>query len=106
MSSKFYIPPVFVEAESGFIPPLSTFKKRPAEQFKVNDLIHLCGETWRIKDRRTSKTSLRITFVLWNVRGGRPETESFFPREWVLCFLMPRIQEMKVSYLLSFSGEE
>ena len=31
MSSKFYIPPVFVEAESGFIPPLSTFKKRPAE---------------------------------------------------------------------------
>ena len=96
MSSKFYIPPVFVDAEPTPPPPLSAFRKRPAQHIQIGDLLLLGGETWRVKDRRTSKTSPRITFVLWNVRGGRPETESFFPREWVLCFLMPRIQEMKV----------
>jgi hypothetical protein len=82
MSSHF-VPPVFVAAEPTPPPPISAFLKYPAQHVEVGDLMLLGGEVWRVKDRRTSRTSPRITFTLWNGRGGRPETESFFPREWI-----------------------
>lgn len=83
MVDRFYIPPVFVEAEMSAPPPTYAFRKRPAQQITVGDLLLLGGLVWRVKDRRTSRTSPRITFTLWPVMGGRPETESFFPREWL-----------------------
>lgn len=84
--NRFYIPAVFVNSEPTPPPPATAFRKRPAQQIAVGDLLLLSGQVWRVKDRRTSKTSPRITFTLWNVAGGRPETESFFPREWVLSY--------------------
>ncbi|HLU08556.1 MAG TPA: hypothetical protein VK003_02740 [Oceanobacillus sp.] len=83
MPNQFHIPPVFVDAEMSAPPPAGAFRKRPAQQVCVGDLVVLSGQVWRVKDRRTSRTSPRITFTLWPVMGGRPETESFFPREWL-----------------------
>ena len=83
MPDRFYIPPVFVEAEMSAPPPGGAFRKCPAQQIGVGDLLLLGGLAWRVKDRRTSRTSPRITFTLWPVMGGRPATESFFPREWL-----------------------
>lgn len=87
-SGYVYIPPVFVDPDPDPIPSLEHFRKRPAGSLQIGDFVHLCGEVWRVKDRRTSRTSPRITFTLWNVRGGRPEIESFFLREWIACVLI------------------
>jgi hypothetical protein len=84
MPDRFYIPPVFVEPEMSAPPPSGAFRKRPVQQVGVGDLLLFGGSVWRVKDRRTSRMSPRITFTLWPVTGGRPETESFFPREWLL----------------------
>jgi len=83
MPDRFYIPPIFVDAEMKTPPPTGAFCKRPAQQVTVGDLLLLGGQVWRVKDRRTSRKSPRITFTLYPVMGGRPETESFFPREWL-----------------------
>lgn len=83
MPDRFYIPPVFVDAEMSVPPPSGAFRNRPAQQICVGDLVMLGGQVWRVKDRRTSRKSPRVTFTLWPVTGGRPETESFFPREWL-----------------------
>lgn len=81
--AKHGIPLVTVPAEDAPPPPASAFAKRPCEQIAVGDMVLLRGIVWRVKDRRTSRTSPRITFTLWACAGGRPTTESFFPREWV-----------------------
>lgn len=82
-SKPFFIPPVFVEAEQQ--PPLSyaAFRKRPCEEIAVGDRVWVRGQAWRVKDVRTSRTSPRITFTLHPCAGGRPTTESYFPREWL-----------------------
>ena len=83
MPDRFYIPPVFVDAEMNTPPPTGSFHKCPAQQVTVGDLLLLGGQVWRVKDRRTSRKSPRITLTLYPVMGGRPEIESFFPREWL-----------------------
>jgi hypothetical protein len=82
MNDRPIIPPVRVEPESDPL-PATTFQKLPAEEIDIGDLLLLRGQVWRIKDRRTSRTSPRITLTLWPVLGGRPEVQSFFPREWL-----------------------
>ena len=82
MSERPIIPPVRVEPEADPL-PATTFRKCPAEQIAVGDLLLLRGQVWRIKDRRTSHTSPRVTLTLWPVQGGRPEVHAFFPREWL-----------------------
>lgn len=84
MSSKFpHIPPVFVDAEDTPLLSYAAFRKRPCEEISVGDRVWVRGQAFRVKDRRTSLTSPRITFTLHPILGGRPETQSFFPREWL-----------------------
>jgi hypothetical protein len=83
MADKLNIPPVFVEAETSPAPPTAAFQKRPVEQIVTGDLVLLHGQVWRVKDRRTSRTSPRVTVTLWPLEGGRPQRVSFFPREWL-----------------------
>lgn len=83
MMAEFKIPPVFVEAEAAPPPPQSAFRKRPAEQIAVGDMVVLLGQVYRVKARRTSQTSPRITFVLYPCAGGRPTRQSYFPRNWL-----------------------
>lgn len=90
MSQKFNIPPVSVDPEPAMPPPVSAFNKRPVEQIAAGDLLLIRGQVWRAKDRRTSRTSPRITLTLWPVKGGRPETQSFFPREWLPSVSTPK----------------
>jgi hypothetical protein len=90
MSDRFFIPLVFVEAEMSTPPPTSLFRKRPAQQVTAGDLLLLGGQVWRVKDRHSGRTSPRITFTLWPVIGGRPETESFLPRAWIPTVRAPR----------------
>ena len=83
MADRLKIPPVFVDAEAAPLPAQSAFQKRPVEQIEAGDLVLLQGQVWRVKERRDSRTSPRITITLWPVAGGRPQTRSYFPREWL-----------------------
>lgn len=83
MANKLRIPPVFVEAETSPLPPMNAFQKCPLRQIAAGDLVLLQGQVWRVKDRRTSRASPRISIILWPVVGGRPQTRSYFPREWL-----------------------
>jgi hypothetical protein len=83
MADKLTIPPVFVEAETSPQPPIDAFQKCPLQQIAAGDLVLLQGQVWRVKNRRASRTSPRITITLWPVLGGRPQTRSYFPREWL-----------------------
>lgn len=82
MSSKLNIPPVTVEAEMTTPPPETAFRKHPVERITAGDLLLLRGKVWRVKHVQTRRTSPRISLTLWPVQGGRPEVQSFFPREW------------------------
>lgn len=83
MADKLKIPPVFVDAETEPPPPSAAFRKYPLEHIASGDLVLLHGQVWRVKDRRTTRASPRITMTLWPVAGGRPHSASFFPREWL-----------------------
>lgn len=82
-TTKFNIPPVMVDAETKAPPTPSEFRRRPAEEIRIGDLVLVRNEAWRVKSRTTYKSSRRITFVLYPCEGGRPETRSYMPREWM-----------------------
>lgn len=85
--NPYYIPPSKVEAEQGEIPALPEFQRRPILKLKVDDLIFLTGEIYRIKSKRGIKQSIKIRFELYPVAGGAPIVESFFPNEWIRSYI-------------------
>jgi len=82
MDAKFWIPPTYISPEPDPPPAPSDFRKRPAQHIFPGDLMLLGGCVWRVKARHTLKSG-KIVFTLWPVSGGRPASESFYPREWV-----------------------
>lgn len=81
---KWFIPPVYVEAEKDVPPPAGAFQKRPVEKLAPGDLVMLGGDVFRIKAVRTHGTSPKRTLTLRPVLGGRVEQETWFNREWLL----------------------
>lgn len=84
MAKPFYIPPVFVDAEPPeTLPPGSAFNRMPVEDIVKDDLVRLNGQVWRVKSRIISRQTIRIVLVLYPVRGGRPHSAEFYPRQWL-----------------------
>lgn len=82
MTTETRIPLVTVEPEQ---PSTSTptFRKRPAEDVMLGDLILARDQQWRVKRIQRSKSAPRIWFTCWPVRGGRPQMFTIAPREWI-----------------------
>ncbi len=84
MAKPFYIPPVFVEAEPPeTLPTAAAFNRMPVEGVRKDDLVRLNGQVWRVKNRITSRLTIRIVLVLHPVMGGRPHSAEFYPRQWL-----------------------
>lgn len=83
MNKPFYIPPQNSEPEPLPPPPGAAFRKHPTEQIAPGDLVMVGVNIYRVKQKRGSKSSPQVRFVLYPVLGGLIITESWFPRQWV-----------------------
>lgn len=80
----YHIPPVTVPAE--ILPAALRFQPMPASEWEVDDIVLLTRDRlpalFRIKAIRHSRYTAALSFILWNCAGGRPETDTFMPRQW------------------------
>lgn len=86
MNARYHVPPVFVDADPDPIPTLDYFRRCPAVDIAVGDLVIRDSAVWRVKAKRESSTSARFIFTLFPMAGGRPETDVYFPRQWLFVY--------------------
>jgi len=77
------IPPIFCDPEPGKPPPLSAFRKLPAERIAPGDLLLLGGCIYRVRAVQTHGSTPRRTFTLCIFTGGRISSETYWSREWL-----------------------
>lgn len=79
------IPRPWIEPEATPPPPTSVFKKRPAEEIELGDLVLVGVKAYRVVRKRRFKGYAWMRFTLYPLEGGIIISEDWFPRQWQPC---------------------